>query len=122
MAKVHPYNDGNGKQIGFMIFCHACKCGHGFLVKSGIPGRDWTFDGNMEKPTFNPSMLVRGTMYPSGGQMPNDDELAQLKAGKDFGPEMRPYICHSFVHNGKIQYLSDCTHKFANQTINLEDF
>lgn len=122
MAKVLPYNDKNGKQIGFMIFCPACNCGHGFLINSDIPGRNWSFDGNMEKPTFNPSMLVRGTMYPSGGRWPNEDEMAQLKAGKDFGPEMRPYVCHSFVRDGKIQFLGDCTHKFANVTLDLPDF
>lgn len=29
--------------------------------------------------------------------------------------------CHSFVRDGKIEYLSDCTHKLAGQTVELPD-
>jgi hypothetical protein len=28
-------------------------------------------------------------------------------------------VCHSFVTDGKIQYLSDCTHAMAGQTVDL---
>jgi len=28
-------------------------------------------------------------------------------------------ICHSFVRDGKIQFLSDCTHALSGQTIDL---
>ncbi len=34
-------------------------------------------------------------------------------------PERR---CHSFVKDGKIQYLKDCWHKLAGQTVDLPDF
>ena len=29
-------------------------------------------------------------------------------------------ICHTFVRNGQIQYLNDCTHKLAGKTIPME--
>lgn len=29
-------------------------------------------------------------------------------------------ICHSFVRNGKIEFLSDCTHELAGKTVELE--
>lgn len=32
-----------------------------------------------------------------------------------------PSVCHSFVRDGRIQFLSDCTHKLANQTVDLPD-
>ena len=30
-------------------------------------------------------------------------------------------ICHSFVTDGKIQFLSDCTHGLAGQTVELSE-
>jgi hypothetical protein len=30
-------------------------------------------------------------------------------------------ICHSFIKNGKIQYLSDCTHELKGKTVQLTD-
>ena len=29
--------------------------------------------------------------------------------------------CHSFVTDGRIQFLSDCTHALAGQTVDLPD-
>jgi hypothetical protein len=121
MAKLLPYNDGDGKQLGLMIYCPACKSSHAFLVNSNIPGQNWSLDGNMERPTFSPSMLVRGTMYPSGSQWPNEDEHKRLMSGEDMRSQMKPYVCHSFVRDGKIQYLNDCTHALKGQTIDLPE-
>ena len=28
-------------------------------------------------------------------------------------------VCHSFVTDGKIQFLGDCTHELAGQTVEL---
>jgi hypothetical protein len=53
----------------------------------------------MEKPTFSPSMLV------------NANTPKHLKLTR----------CHSFVRDGKIQFLSDCDHNLKGQTIDLED-
>jgi hypothetical protein len=30
--------------------------------------------------------------------------------------------CHSFVRDGNIQFLSDCTHKLAGQTVEIPDW
>ena len=51
----------------------------------------WAFNGSMELPTFTPSMLVE-----DGGNR-----------------------CHSYVTNGKIQFLTDSTHKLSGQTVDL---
>lgn len=58
----------------------------------------WTFNGDIHRPTIAPSILVRG----------HRDEVGN-------------FICHSFVTDGKIQFLSDCTHELAGQTIELPD-
>ena len=54
----------------------------------------WRFNGNFEKPTFSPSISVTW----------GNDKL-----------------CHSFIVDGKIRYLKDCTHEFAGKTIDMED-
>lgn len=33
----------------------------------------------------------------------------------------RPQVCHSYVTNGRIQYLGDCTHELAGQTVDLPE-
>jgi hypothetical protein len=96
-----------------MIQCPACECGHLFDDR-------WTFDGNMDRPTFRASMLVGGKRYPSGGQWPTDEEHARMVNGETM--QMSPYICHSFVTDGRIQFLDDCTHPMKGQTVELEDW
>jgi hypothetical protein len=32
-----------------------------------------------------------------------------------------PTMCHSFVVDGRIEYLSDCTHEMAGMTVDLLD-
>lgn len=88
MAKVIELKNQDGEHGVYAIECPGCKCLHGFDSR-------WTFNGDFEKPTFSPSMLVN-----------------QHK------PESR---CHSFVRDGKIQFLSDCFHEYAGQTLDLED-
>ena len=57
------------------------------------------FNGNLDAPTLSPSLLV------TGKQDANSN----------------PWRCHSFVNDGKIQFLGDCTHPLANQTVDLLD-
>lgn len=59
----------------------------------------WGFNGDFEKPTLTPSVLKS---WPEG-------------------PERTPKVCHSFVTDGRIQFLGDCTHKFAGQTVDLPE-
>jgi hypothetical protein len=115
MAKVHPCCDvADGPTTGYMIFCPACECGHKF-----DSGR-WTFDGDMERPTFSPSMLVKSGHYASGHQgscwctynAEHPDDPAPFQCS----------VCHSFVRDGRIEFLSDCTHRLAGQTVDLPDF
>jgi len=88
MAKVFDSGNEQGEHRGYLIYCQGCGCHHAFDDR-------WTFNGDFEKPTFSPSMLV------------NKDD-----------PRTR---CHSFVTDGKIQFLSDCFHDLAGQTLELED-
>ncbi len=66
--------------------CPGCKEHHVF-------NNTWKFNGDYEKPTVTPSLLVT-----------NGNPL---------------YRCHSFITDGRIQFLSDCTHELAGQTVDL---
>ena len=57
----------------------------------------WSFDGNHDRPTLAPSILHRVTA----------------------GPKSR--CNHYFVRDGRAEYLGDCTHKYAGQTLDLPD-
>jgi hypothetical protein len=93
MAKVIDLTNQSDEFAGHMIMCPGCGCGHLF-------DKRWTFNGDYEKPTFSPSMLCNANM-------PIDPP--------------RTHRCHSFVTDGKIQFLSDCTHELAGQTVELGD-
>ncbi len=81
----------------FLFFCPGCGCCHYVNTKPGN-GPVWNFNGDVDKPTVSPSLLVT---------MPNRTTIGVTD------------ICHSFIKEGKIQYLSDCTHHLAGQTIDL---
>jgi hypothetical protein len=96
--------DGYGGE-GFAHWCPACKTMHAFAVSKPFSnGAKWRFDGNLESPTFEPSMNIAIGPYPYGeGEKPRIDR------------------CHYFLHNGVIQYLADCTHEMTNTSIALPD-
>ena len=110
MPKARGVYAGGVKLLGFMIFCPACECGHCFYTECDDKPK-WTFDGNLEEPTFHPSMLVRGKRHIT------DEEAARIMAGEKL--DIPDQCCHSFVRDGKIQFLVDCTHKLAGQTVEL---
>lgn len=89
-----------------MFRCPGCEEMHGIQVGDG-PGPRWGFNGNHERPTFTPSILVRWS-EPSDVPEEFDD------TSKD-----KQMVCHSFVTGGQIQFLGDCTHALAGQTVPL---
>lgn len=104
---------------GFAFYCPGCKCHHYFDSR-------WDFDGNMDAPTFSPSLLVgpywrmpKGWDYDKAPRDENGVLLLHADGIHTLGAfEMR---CHSFIRRGTIQYLSDCTHELAGQTVPMAE-
>jgi len=96
MAKIkvneNIYDGVKYHHTQYLYMCPGCGYEHAFALKS--EGGNHEFNMNLEKPTVSPSLLQNFVQ----GQ-----------------------ICHSFVKDGMIQYLSDCTHKLAGQTIELPE-
>lgn len=96
-----------------LFWCPGCDGAHQVAVGAGA-GPRWGYNGNADAPTFTPSILVRGTVPIT------DEERDRILAGEKFEPV--PLVCHSFVTDGRIQFLGDCTHALAGQTVDLPDF
>lgn len=79
------------------IWCSGCQCVHSFETdKSKFPS--WTWNGSLDLPTFRPSYRVQGFL-------PGASEHT---------------VCHSFVTDGRMQFLADSTHRLSGQTVDLE--
>lgn len=86
---LYKIEHDNGK-VQYMFYCNGCDQCHAYDER-------WTFNGDMNKPTFKPSLL---------NTKPND----------------KKYRCHLFLTDGKIIYLNDCSHDFAGKEIDLPKF
>ncbi len=102
MPRVRRLLDQSGKVQGRMFLCPGCGRHHAPSVETPSPhnGAQWKFNGDEDRPTFTPSILVKVGPFDGG----------------------RFEICHSFVTDGRIQFLNDCTHDKRGQTIDLPEF
>ncbi|MDI6838263.1 MAG: DUF6527 family protein [Rhizobiaceae bacterium] len=86
-----------------MFWCPGCDGAHAVTVEDA-PNRQgpiWGYNGDPERPTFTPSIFVNAPGRHHNPQAPS---------------------CHSFVRDGRIQFLGDCTHALAGQTVDMPDF
>lgn len=89
----------------YIFKCPGCRFNHHFITEWDIekaslpPDRrlTWNFNGSVEMPTFEPSLVNRYTSFGKNG------------------------ICHLFVTLGRIAYLPDCTHALAGKNVEMED-
>lgn len=87
-----------GGRIG--LWCLGCDGIHVVRVE-GNEHPLWSWDHNVDAPTLSPSILV---------------------TYQDLSGEGEDERCHSFVKNGNWEYLPDCTHNLAGQTIPVPDW
>ncbi|ORE91017.1 DUF6527 family protein [Aurantimonas sp. 22II-16-19i] len=90
-----------GEDGALFFHCPGCTSRHMIMVGAGA-GPRWSFNGDFDRPTFDPSVNVT---YPGPD------------AGIGGAP---PTVCHSFVRDGEIQFLGDCTHALSGQTVPLK--
>ncbi len=90
--------------IMVLFYCPGCEDSH------QIDTEKWEFNGDFDKPTFSPSYLTWLDPNP--------------KASPEFrnGLYVTGFRCHSFIKEGQIEYLSDCTNKLAGQTVQLPEW
>jgi len=99
-AKLYKVNQS--KRIDnapdYVFVCPGCGHGHGLYISHpNDVGAQWTWDGNIEKPTVQPSIMSKW----------------------DYGTGKK--VCHMFVREGKIIFLNDCTHELRGKTVDMKD-
>lgn len=108
------------------IYCPACKYHHHVNVDGRAPaGKSWHWNGDLDHVTLEPSLLCRSIDL---ARMSEADEAEYIRQTKEHGTEWvlthSPFrtVCHSFVRNGQIQYLADCTHHLAGLTVPIPEY
>lgn len=84
---------------GYGHWCPGCKELH--VIHTERPnhcGAQWAFDGNVAAPTFGPSINI--SAHDPEGELPDER-------------------CHYFLKGGVLQFLGDCTHALAGQSVPL---
>jgi hypothetical protein len=89
---LRSFDHGPGDR-GFAHYCLPCGGAHRIWTEGKLI---WTFNGNVDAPTFSPS----------------------LKHTRRFGGVFMR-ICHYFIEDGLIKYQADCTHELAGQTVEM---
>jgi hypothetical protein len=102
--------------VGF--YCPGCRSLHVLYVKPFMPARPvWGFNGDGDSPTFTPSVLISSNRW-TPEVTPENFRRWQKKP---WSQTQVPYVCHSFIAAGRIEFLSDSTHHLAGQTVDLPD-
>jgi len=101
---------------GIAFWCPGCVRGHVITVREdGVhAGGAWGFNRDGDRPTFAPSVLATGSQ-----ELTEEQRQSIMDGGRI---ETVRWRCHSFVTDGRIQFLSDCTHALAGQTVDLPDW
>lgn len=99
MSKFHLLNDSSENRVKGLYLFHCPGCGYAHPVHTITPSASrakWDFNGDIDKPTISPSLLCN----------------------KDW-PTSR---CHSFIKDGRIQFLADCWHDLKGQIVEIPEW
>lgn len=107
---------------GLMFWCPGCEGAHAVVVEGKAP---WEFNGNPDKPSFTPSVSIRSGHFASHFKAGDNcwctyDAEQRAKGEKESG--FKCVVCHSYVTDGRIQFLGDSTHALSGQTVDLPPF
>lgn len=97
MKLLERLNDPQGM---YVFFCPGCDSNHAYYTKVRPGGQTpvWTFNGNMDRPSFQPSLLNTWN-----------------------SPEGKKKVCHLYVTDGKINYCGDCTHDLSGKSVEMKE-
>ncbi len=107
-----------------VYWCAGCKDWHSINIGMG-DGARWQWNGDKVKPTFSPSVLVRsGHFAPSFDPATdhcwcvyNAEQVAKGEPPVDFSCSR----CHTFIMEGMVEFLGDCSHALAGKTLPMPE-
>lgn len=95
------------------MFCPGCGMAHIIAVKRYGPEHPvWDWNGDRDRPTFSPSLLVTWNGSPK-----RDNDHPKYPHSVD-----HRRVCHSFVRDGHWEFLGDCTHHLRGQRVPIPPF
>ena len=85
-AQVAEVWEAGGEEPRRLVWwCPGCACYH------GVPLDRWRWDGDLERPTLSPSVVITAREH-----------------------------CHCWIRGGLIEYLGDCSHRLQSATVEME--
>jgi hypothetical protein len=100
-----------------MFWCPGCDEAHGVPVGEAQTPRRWKWNGSLEKPTLEPSLIVRSGHFAPGHT--GDCWCTFNAKNPDTPSKFVCRQCHSLIRDGQIQFLTDCSHALAGKTVDL---
>jgi hypothetical protein len=76
----------------------------------------WSFNGNINSPTFTPSFLHKGNLlvYDENGKWNGEWQ-------RDGSGNLISYICHYILTNGVLNFCGDSTHALRGQSVAMSE-
>lgn len=82
----------------------------------------WTWNGSIDKPTLRPSVLSRSGHFINPSFDATKDEC-WCSYNRDH-PDDQHFCCyldHTWITDGQVKFLDDCSHELKGQTLDLLD-
>lgn len=80
---------------------------------------NWTWNGDSDNPTLKPSVLTQSGHFDPSFKSEDSCWCKYYKAHQDEAPVFHCFRCHTWINDGKVQFLDDCSHEFKGQTLEL---
>ena len=110
-------------KVGYLFFCPGCKYRHDVHVyEPRSNGARWGFNENLDKPSFTPSIHIKTGMY-AGQELVDENDLVKYPDAIEWNDFIKKHstVCHSFVTDGYIEFLGDCTHELKGQKVEIPE-
>lgn len=100
---------------GLAFHCPGCGNSHAYYVQGASYPHIWQWNGDYDRPTFTPSLLINSVRWvpPVTPENYREWERAPWKQ------EKVDWVCHLYVTEGKIHFLPDCSHELRGQTVHM---
>lgn len=120
LAPIKAFSDAGDDHSYVAFHCPGCEAQHTIGVGKHAP-IVWMWNNSFDKPTLSPSLLITWSSLSPAAQA-KQEEFYKIHKRYPTAHELpwdQKNVCHSFVKDGNIEFLTDCTHSLAGQTVPL---
>lgn len=115
-SKLRSWASADGKKRGLTYWCQGCKTSHQITTQGGPPGQNWSWNGDVNKPVFGPSVDVKTGHYISSHKPGDDCWCTFNEKHPEDEHDFECQHCHTWVgcngaKPGEVYFLADCSHE-----------